>query len=63
MQPGVVAAKAARSGKGEIFSEGMAKTVDRRGFFTHASKTARRPFDNASGKFYKWAGTNDVRRT
>ncbi len=29
---------------------GQAKTVDRRGYFTHAITSARRPFDNASGK-------------
>ena len=31
-------------------NNGRAITVDRRGYFTHASSKARRPFDNASGK-------------
>lgn len=39
-----------------------AKTVDRRGFTTHASTKARRPFDSASNKSKKRAGTDDDRR-
>lgn len=45
---------------GEQESRGPGKNRGSKGVFTHASTTARRPFDKASGKYKKRAGTDDA---